>query len=96
MSTTLVPPSYYIVKPRGRIGCRYRTLAAAAAAIFRLAPLPATVVVVTGGRRRGLTDAELVELGRNVRTCRLSASRRSDSGNRGLDGHLAAALNDAG
>ena len=79
MSTTLVPPRYYIVKPRGRIGCRFRTLAAAAEAIFRLAPLPATVEVVTVRRQRVLTAAELGELGRNVRACRLSPARHSDS-----------------
>jgi hypothetical protein len=71
MSTTLVPPSYYVVKPKGQPARRYRTVADAAAAIVQLAPTLATVGVVTGSRRRSLTDAELRELGRRVRTCRL-------------------------
>ena len=67
MSTTLVPPSYYVVKPRGRPARVYDTLTEVAAAIYLLARMPATVSAVTGSRRRSLTDAELRDLGRDLR-----------------------------
>ena len=71
MSTTLVPPSYYVVKPRGRPARLYNTLTEVAAAIYLIARTPATVSAVTGSRRRSLTDAELRDLGRDVRALRL-------------------------
>jgi len=73
MSTTLVPPSYYIVKPPGRPARLYNTLSEVAAALYLLARTPATVSAVTGSRRRSLTDAELHDLGRNLRAVRLHA-----------------------
>jgi hypothetical protein len=76
MGTTLVPPSYYVVKPRGRPERRYRTVADAAAAIVRLVPIPAIVSATTVGARRSLTETELRELGRNVRAWRLLAGRQ--------------------
>ena len=78
MSTTLVPPSYYVVEARGLRPRGYETVADAAAAIFNLAPLPTTVMAVTGSRRRSLSEAELRELGRGVRACRLFADRALD------------------
>lgn len=63
MTTTLVPPSYYVVKPNGQPPRHYRTVADAAAAIVLIAPTPTTVEVLTGSRRRSLTDTELRELG---------------------------------
>ena len=73
MSTTLVPPTYYVVKPRGLPAHVYDTLADVAAAIRVLAGSPATVSVLTGSRRRSLTDAELLDLRRHVRSLRLRA-----------------------
>jgi hypothetical protein len=49
----------------------YNTLSEVAAAIHLLARTPATVSALTGSRRRSLTDAELRELGRNLRAVRL-------------------------
>ena len=71
MSTTLLPPSDYVVRPRGQAARRYETLAQAAAEIARLLPAPASVSVITGRRRRSLTDRELRELARHVRIQRL-------------------------
>jgi uroporphyrinogen-III synthase len=71
MSTTLVPPSYYVVKPRGRPPRLYSTLREVAGAIYTLARTPATVSAITGSRRRSLTDVELRDLGREVRAVRL-------------------------
>lgn len=76
MGTTLVPPSHYVVKPRGWSARRYRTVADAAAAIVQLVPIPVSVSVATAGSQRSLTDTELCDPGRNVRACRLLASRR--------------------
>ena len=78
MSTTLVPPSYYVVNARGLRASVYKTVSDAAAAIFTLAPLPTTVMAVTGSRHRSLTATELRELGRSVRACRLIAARALD------------------
>jgi len=79
MSTTLVPPSYYVVNARGLRASVYKTVSDAAAAIFTLAPLPTTVMAVTGSRHRSLTATELRELGRSVRACRLIAARALDA-----------------
>jgi len=73
VSTTLVPPSSYVLKPRGRPARSYNTLSEVAAAIYLLARTPATVSALTGTRRRSLTDAELRELGRNLRAVRIHA-----------------------
>ena len=73
MSTTLVPPSYYVVKPRGLPARLYNTLSEVAVAIYLLARTPATVSALTGSRRRSLSDAELRELGRKLRAVRLHA-----------------------
>jgi hypothetical protein len=78
MGTTLVPPSYYVVKPRGWPERRYRTVVDAAAAIVTLVPIPVIVSASTAGGRRSLTETELRELGRNVRVWRLRASRRTE------------------
>jgi hypothetical protein len=72
MSTTLIPPSYYIVKPRGRTASVFPSIGQAAAAIVRLAPIPATVSAMTGTRIRRLTEVELRELGQRVRLRRTS------------------------
>jgi len=76
MGTTLVPPSYYVVKPRGWPERRYRTVADAAAAIVALVPIPAIVSASTAGARRSLTETELRELGPNVRAWRLLAGQQ--------------------
>jgi len=73
VSTTLVPPSYYVVKLRGRLARLYNTLSEVAVAIYLLPRTPATVSALTGSRQRSLTDAELRELGRNLRAVRLQA-----------------------
>ncbi len=79
MSTTLVPPSHYIVTPRGRAARVYNTLTEVAGAIYQLARMPATVSAVTGSRHRSLTDAELRDLGRNVRALRLDTCTTSST-----------------
>ena len=71
VSTTLIPPSYYVVEPRGHAARVYNTLTDVAAAIYLLAPTPATISALTGTRRRSLTDAELHDLGQDVRSLRL-------------------------
>ena len=75
MSTTLVPPSYYIVKPRGQAARRYPTVAQAASAMAQLALTPTAIGAITGNRTRSLTDSELRQLGRHVRAHRLRAGR---------------------
>jgi hypothetical protein len=79
MSTTLVPPNYYVVKPRGRPARLYDTLTEVAMAIYLLARTPATVSALTGSRRRSLTDAELRDLGREVRAFRLHRGETSST-----------------
>ena len=75
MSTTLVPPSYYVVKPHGLPARLYNTLSEVAAAIYLLARMPANVSALTGSRRRSLTDAELHDLGRDLGAVRLHAEK---------------------
>jgi hypothetical protein len=77
MSTTLIPPTYYVVKPRGESGQILPTIAQAARAIVRLAPTPVSVSALTGNRTRSLNDAELHDLGNRVRSLR---PRPSDTG----------------
>ena len=76
MSTTLVPPSYYLLTPRGHTARRYESLSQVAVAL-RLARSPTTVCAVTGNRLRSLTDAELRDLGRHVQAIRIRARRAS-------------------
>ena len=71
MSTTLIPPTYYVVKPHGHSGQILPTIAQAASAIVRLAPTPVAVSALTGSRTRSLSDAELRDLGNSVRFLRL-------------------------
>jgi hypothetical protein len=78
MSTTLIPPSRYLVQSHGRPARLYNTLPEVAAAIYLLAPRPATVSALTGSRRRSLTDSELHDLGQAVRSLRLH-TRNTDS-----------------
>jgi hypothetical protein len=73
VSTTLVPPSYYVVKPGGHPARLYNTLSEVAVAIYLFPRTPATVSALTDSRERSLTDAELRELGRNLRAVRLQA-----------------------
>jgi hypothetical protein len=84
MSTTLLAPSYYVVKPRGQTARHYLTLAQAATAIAQLAPTPTTVSAITGSRARSLSDSELRELGRRVRAYRVHASKHRWEGRRGV------------
>ena len=79
MSTTLVPPSRYLVQSHGRPPRLYNTLPEVAAAIYLLAPRPATVSAMTGSRRRSLTDAELHDLGQAVRSLRLDTRSTSSA-----------------
>jgi hypothetical protein len=62
MTTTLVPPSYYRVTPEGESTREFRTVADMAAPVARLSRRPVTVSVVTGWRRRSLTQPELLGL----------------------------------
>ena len=79
MSTTLIPPDRYAVQPHGRPDLICRTLAETAA-VLRLLALPSTVEVVTGHRRRSLTDRELCELRRCVRVLRLRSEEQAGVG----------------
>jgi len=83
MSTTLVPPSRYLVKPDGHPARLYNTLPEVAAAIYLLAPRPAIVSALTGSRRRSLTDTELHDLGQAVRSLRLHTRNTSSAVRRG-------------
>jgi hypothetical protein len=47
MSTTLIPPAFYVVKPRGRPVRAYATVKDAANALVLLGSLPATVGAIT-------------------------------------------------
>jgi len=80
MSTALLPPTYYVVKPRGQAARHYLTVAQAATAIAQLAPTPTTMSAITGSRTRSLTETELRELRQCVRAYRLHAgwARRED------------------
>jgi hypothetical protein len=71
MSTTLVPPTCYVVRPRGESPRVFPTIARAAAELVMLGPTAATVSVAIGARARSLTQQELGEL----RLC-VSAIRR--------------------
>jgi hypothetical protein len=77
VSTTLVPPIYYMVQPCGGRAQFHSTLANAATALslYHSASKSAEVYAVTGTRRRSLTEPELRELGRQVRAWRLVAKR---------------------
>jgi hypothetical protein len=79
VSTTLVPPVYYVVQPRDGRAQLHRTIANAAAALslYHSASRSAEVFAVTGTRRRSLTQLELRELGRYVRAWRLVAERQA-------------------
>ena len=77
MSTTVIRPTYYVVEPRGHAARRYHTLTEVAAAIYLLAPTPATISAFTGTRRRSLTDAEQHDLGQDVRSLRLHTRNAS-------------------
>jgi hypothetical protein len=79
MSTTMLPPTYYVVKPRGQTAVHLPTLREAAAAILRLAPTPVRVSVMNGIRIRSLTNAELRELGQHMRAHRLRGLRQSSA-----------------
>ncbi len=79
VSTTLVPPSYYMVQPCGGRPQLHRTIANAATALslYHSASTAAEVYAVTGTRQRSLTESELRELGRQVRAWRLIGSREA-------------------
>lgn len=73
MSTTLIPPSYYVVKPRGQTARVFPAIAQAATTLVMLGGTPATVSAITGSRTRSLTETELRELRQRVRAQRLHA-----------------------
>jgi len=73
MSTTLVPPSFYVVTPEGEAAREYRNVSEAAAAIVQRPRTQLTIAVVTGCRRRSLNERELHEFRRRIRACRLAA-----------------------
>lgn len=75
MSTTLLPPTYYLVRPRGGRSQAFPTVAQAAGALVQFVPVPVTVSAVTGMRARSLTESELTELRAHVRRARLRARR---------------------
>ena len=74
MSTTLMPPTYYVVRPQGLPAYIYGTVREAAGALHELAPRAAAVYVVTGRKRRSLSEHELRLVGRHLRARRLAAT----------------------
>jgi hypothetical protein len=74
MSTTLIPPNWYSVKPHGQTARVFPTIAQAATTLVMLGRTPASVSAITGSRTRSLTETELRELGQRVRAHRASAS----------------------
>ena len=82
MSTTLVPPTYYVVKPRGQAARIFLTTAQAATAIVGLGPTPTAVSAITGRRTRTLTHAELRELRQHVRAHHLASDEGKRPGGR--------------
>jgi len=75
MSTTLVPPTHYIVKQPGRSARVVKTIAQAAGAVVILGPTPAEVIAITGARTRRLTPAEQNELQTHIRAQRRAAAQ---------------------
>lgn len=73
MSTTLISPTYYVVKPRGQTARVFPTIAQAATTLVMLGRTPATVSAITGTRTRSLTETELRELRQRIRAHRLYA-----------------------
>jgi hypothetical protein len=72
VSTTLMPPSFYAVRQRGRPAYIFETVREAAAALFDLAPAVTVVYAVTGSHRRSLSERELLEVGRHVKARRMA------------------------
>lgn len=62
MSTTLVPPTYYVVKPYGQAPRVFTTVAQAATALTGLGDKPTSIRVITGSRVRRLNQREISEL----------------------------------
>ena len=77
MSTTLVPPSYYVVKPPGQPAHTYRTVAEMAAAMYWFGRTRVAVGAVMGTQHRRFTDSELRELRRELRGRELHSQRLS-------------------
>ena len=67
MSTTLLPPSHYVVRSRDHGPHTFPTLTQAAAELIRLDRIPVAVNAVNGIRARPLNDSERRELGQRVR-----------------------------
>jgi hypothetical protein len=74
MSTTLMPPTYYVVRPQGLPAYIYQTVREAAAALHELAPTATAVYVMTGRKRRSLSEHELRQVGRHLRARRLATT----------------------
>ncbi|MGA3362743.1 MAG: hypothetical protein ABSD82_12025 [Solirubrobacteraceae bacterium] len=74
MSTTLMPPTYYVVRPQGLPAYIYETVREAAGALHELAPTAAAVYVTTGRKRRSLSEHELRQFGRHLRARRLATA----------------------
>jgi hypothetical protein len=74
MSTTLMPPTYYVVRPQGLPAYIYETVREAAGALHELAPTAAAVYVMTGRKRRSLSEHELRLVGRHLRARRLATT----------------------
>lgn len=79
VSTTLIPPTQYVVKPDGCRPQLFATISQAAVAIVQLTPVRMRVGAVTGMRTRELSDSELHELGCHIRVARLRARRARTS-----------------
>ena len=77
MSTTLIPPTRFEFTPYGGRTQRHETLAALAREAAATRPIGATVVAVTGERRRALTAREVRELSAELRAARHRAESRA-------------------
>jgi hypothetical protein len=77
MSTTLVPPTWYVIKPRGQTVHVFSAIAEVATALVKLGPTPATVGAIIGTRTRSLTETELRELRDRVRATTSTPTRHT-------------------
>jgi hypothetical protein len=58
MSTSLLPPTWYVVKSHSQTLRVFPTIAQVAIALVMLCPTPAAVGAITGSRTRSLTETE--------------------------------------
>lgn len=75
MSTTMVPPSEFVIESPGRRPRAYRTIEGLAAGVMISRHVPGAISVRTGSRHRRLHGREREELERQLRGYRLLLGR---------------------